>query len=602
MRQLQQDSGFSLIELTVVIVVVGILLTMAMQSVNVLVRDSRRTATEREMEMLAHAIVGRPDITTDGYRSDFGYVGDVGAFPPDLQALYENPGGYATWDGPYLPPRIAQDSNGFKLDEWGAPYTYTGGLTITSTGSGNFITRKIADDLDDYLCNTLNGNIEDVNGNPPGNIYTDSIAIKCTRPDGTGGLEISTYAPDSAGAFVLDSVPVGRHRLLIIYEPAADTLVRYATILPRHREPKTYRFAFAYFPDVESSGTGRKCELIVQSDRVPADLNDFPVLLTEQNLPAEMLDADGAHPALDGGYDIWFSADAVGSTRLPCRIISFVTHNDPAAADVEIWVRLPSIAGAANTPFWVWYNSGDTLLASESEPYGAQAVWDSNFVVIHHLSEDPTDPAPQYFDATANDNDGTAYGSMSSGNQKPGQIGGCMDFDGNNDYVRIPSNGVTVTQYDITMEGWIYLENPGGDQNLFQRGSNYALWEIRGGGTPYNVFNNGTWQKFNFGHNAAWFLNDWHYVACTYDGLMVKTYINGQPDRTYPYTSPLDPYRNNYDLGIGANAGWNTAYLNGRADEIRVSKSVRTPEWIEASFNTQSSPGTFIVPGTPETP
>ena len=89
---LSRHNGFSFIELLVVIVVIGILASVAMQSMTATVEDVRRLQTEREMEMLARAIVGNPSLTKNGARSDFGYVGDVGAFPPNLQALYQSPG------------------------------------------------------------------------------------------------------------------------------------------------------------------------------------------------------------------------------------------------------------------------------------------------------------------------------------------------------------------------------------------------------------------------------------------------------------------------------------------------------------------------------
>ncbi|MFH1373816.1 MAG: prepilin-type N-terminal cleavage/methylation domain-containing protein [bacterium] len=252
------QAGFSLIELTIVIVVIGVLATIAMQSMAPLVEDSRRTKTEREMEMLAEAIVGNASITTAGKRSDFGYVGDVGAFPTNLQALYQNPGSYATWDGPYVDPGISQDSTGFKTDEWGTLYQYSGGITITSTGSGLTIAKKIADATSDYLLNTLNGSIEDAAGNPPGVIYDDSIDILITIPDGSGNMTTKTYHPDSAGAFVLDSLPAGTHSLRVIFTPDADTLFRYVTILPRYRGSSICRFSTDYFAggDDDCSGSG----------------------------------------------------------------------------------------------------------------------------------------------------------------------------------------------------------------------------------------------------------------------------------------------------------------------------------------------------------
>ncbi len=251
----QRQQGFSLIELTIVIVVIGVLVAVAMQSMTALVEDSRQVKTEREMEMLANAIVGNPSAVSGGTRCDFGYVGDVGAFPPSLQALYQNPGGYATWDGPYIAPGFTQDSTGFKTDEWGALYGYSGGIILISTGSGSAISKKIADAVSDYLFNRLNGTIRDASDSLPGSLYCDSVDIKVTIPDGCGGSVTRTYHPDSTGAFTLDSLPVGRHELRIIYTPAVDTLFRYATILPRHKGGQEYRFAASHF----SPGGGSGC-------------------------------------------------------------------------------------------------------------------------------------------------------------------------------------------------------------------------------------------------------------------------------------------------------------------------------------------------------
>jgi len=248
--------GFSLIEMLVIIVVIGILAAIAMQSMTSTVRNIRQVRTEREMDMLARAIVGDPALTRNHKRGDFGYVGDVGAFPPNLQSLYQNPGGYTTWNGPYLPTGYTQDSTGFKTDEWGALYSYAGGITITSTGSGSTMTKKIADAANDYLLNTIRGTIMDAANEPPGATYIDSVDIVITYPNGAGSTTNKTYNPDSAGIFTLDSIPVGTHLLRIIYTPGVDTLLRYLTVLPRHKSQPSYRFASVYF----TSGPGGGCD------------------------------------------------------------------------------------------------------------------------------------------------------------------------------------------------------------------------------------------------------------------------------------------------------------------------------------------------------
>ena len=155
--RITKSVGFSLIELVVVLLVVGILAGVAMQSLQGSLEDARRVATERELESLADAIVGNPELADQLGRTDFGYVGDVGAFPPNLSALRANPGSYSSWQGPYVQSGFAEDSLGFLKDAWGSAYTYTAGASIQSAGNGTSIVQKLADAPADYLSNTLSG-------------------------------------------------------------------------------------------------------------------------------------------------------------------------------------------------------------------------------------------------------------------------------------------------------------------------------------------------------------------------------------------------------------------------------------------------------------
>ena len=530
----KNQHGFSLVEMTALIVIIGILAAIALQSMTSVLKDNRQVSTEREMEALADAIVGNPELMSGGERSDFGYVGDVGAFPPNLTALVINPGGYTTWHGPYLRDRFAQDTSGYKLDAWGKQYSYSGTTAITSTGGGSPIVKKIADATSDYLNNTVNGYIRDVNDSVPGLVYMDSVTVQVIVPNGVGSTTSRTVHPDSSGQFTFTNMPAGKHQLFVIYTPQADTLNRQMTVLPRQKDAKTYKFTGSYFSGGGSTGSewGRKCELVIQASQVPGDLSYFPVLLTQTNLPPEMVDANGLYHAQDGGADIMFSGDDAGANRLACQIVTFAIHPNPSQARVQIWVNVPFVSSSTNTSIWVWYNSPGMAQPAPPDMYGSESVWDSNYVVVQHMDDDPSGAAPQMIDATKNNNNGTANGNMRSNDLVSGQIGSGIDFDGTNDYININRTGVAVSGKQITMEAWMNLASANGNQNLLQRGTNYALWEIRSGGTPYCVFYNGSWQTgFRFGQSANWFRDNWHQVACVYNGTSVITYIDGVQGR-----------------------------------------------------------------------
>jgi prepilin-type N-terminal cleavage/methylation domain-containing protein len=239
--------GFTLVELVVVIIIFGILAAVVFRSAGKMSETARQEATLQEMDRLAEAIAGNAELHNDGYGAEFGYVGDVGALPPNLDALLADPGGYSTWNGPYVNNRFVQDPTDLFTDAWGSAYAYSGGLTITSTGSGSSVQRRIANSTDELLSNRIEGTVLDANGVPPGTTYRDSIAVELTVPDGAGSLTVRTASPDAGGYFTFSSVPIGNHALDVIYEPTNDTLRRYVSVAPGSDVTATYKTMAAAF-------------------------------------------------------------------------------------------------------------------------------------------------------------------------------------------------------------------------------------------------------------------------------------------------------------------------------------------------------------------
>ena len=228
------EKGFTLIEVLLVIIVIGIMAAVAFKSMDVVLDNSRWDATTQEMEKLSWAIAGNPDLFANGVRADFGYVGDVGSLPPNLDALITNPGGYTTWRGPYIRNDFNQNPDDYKTDAWGNLYTYTGGVTIASNGSsGNPITRQYANAAADLTSNTVQGVVTDAQANAPGT-SASSVSVRITYPNGSGGTTTATTNPNASGNYSFAGIiPQGIQAVTAIYTPTNDTLVRNAVVLPR---------------------------------------------------------------------------------------------------------------------------------------------------------------------------------------------------------------------------------------------------------------------------------------------------------------------------------------------------------------------------------
>jgi general secretion pathway protein G len=241
------SAGFTLIELALIIVIIGIVATIAMKSMEPAIDQSRFDATVEETDVLAQAIIGNRNLVSDGKRSDFGYVGDVGALPPNLDALVTNPGGYSTWDGPYVLNDFVENPDDFKEDAWGNPYNYSGGVTIMSTGNGSPITKQFAGNLSDLVANTVRGNIYDGLGAAPGD-SASNVDVIIYYPDGAGGFTSGTANPSMSGQFsFINMIPIGNHLIRAVYTSSNDTTSEYITVLPGSDVFCELRFAKSYW-------------------------------------------------------------------------------------------------------------------------------------------------------------------------------------------------------------------------------------------------------------------------------------------------------------------------------------------------------------------
>ena len=120
-RRLSRRTGFSLIELMVVIAIMGLLATVV--AVNLMGRtyDAKVKKVMADFDSFKKAIQL--------------YKLDCGSYPQQIDALWTAPGNAKNWKGPYL-----ENTPPAPQDPWGNNYTYTpplssGHYVITSYGA-----------------------------------------------------------------------------------------------------------------------------------------------------------------------------------------------------------------------------------------------------------------------------------------------------------------------------------------------------------------------------------------------------------------------------------------------------------------------------------
>jgi general secretion pathway protein G len=97
--------GFTLIEIMLVVVIIGILAGVAAVQFGGRVGQGQESAAKANLQSIGMALSL--------------YELDTGTYPQSLEALLTQPGGANNWDGPYLEDRE------LPMDPWGNPFVYT---------------------------------------------------------------------------------------------------------------------------------------------------------------------------------------------------------------------------------------------------------------------------------------------------------------------------------------------------------------------------------------------------------------------------------------------------------------------------------------------
>lgn len=264
----------------------------------------------------------------------------------------------------------------------------------------------------------------------------------------------------------------------------------------------------------------------------------------------------------------------------------------------ELHFKGDALNSTTDTEFYIYYGNAAASDYAVTDTYGRNNVW-SSYDNVYHMQEDPSGTAPQIIDSTSNNRDGTSAGSMTSADLVNGQLGKSLDFDGSDDYLSVSSFGKTSTSH-VTVEAWVRPDVTNVNHYIVDESGTASY----GGGLMLRIKNDSGvrfWQQ-----DAGWALNsassltagNFYYLVGVYDGTKQYIYIDGVEDVNN--TLGAQQARNAANPRIGS-SNLLGGPVNGLIDEVRISGSARSADWISTQYKNQNSASTFYSLGAQET-
>ncbi|MBN2037103.1 MAG: DUF2341 domain-containing protein [Chitinispirillaceae bacterium] len=393
------------------------------------------------------------------------------------------------------------------------------------------------------------------------------------------GTTIARFFDGTQDTLVLDSVPPGTIPGVYYSTTSGSetTVLRYDVSVPSGdvvtiANPK-WKFSRRLYLNTTTTAAA-----------VSGNVTDFPVLIRLTGINFTFSQAQTR------GEDLRFAKS--DNTPLPYEIERW----DPVTEHAEVWVKVDTVLGNNSSQYIQMFWGRDDV-GSVSDP---AAVFDTanGFAGVWHMNEYPSGAA-SIRDRTQNAYNGTPAGMNASASVE-GVAGKCLDFNGSSDFITLPAIATDFTG-GMTVCGWMKFRSfnnysrlidfgVDGDNNnnivlcnKSQADSTTLLWTIWNdttGETPLDVRN--------------YFVRDeWIYVTGSYNGATMSAYKNGTQVGSIGNPGGLkSAVRAKCYI---AKSNWTADKLfNGLIDELQVSKTARSADWIKLSYMNQKAQDALV--------
>ncbi|MDI6883229.1 MAG: DUF2341 domain-containing protein [Patescibacteria group bacterium] len=345
----------------------------------------------------------------------------------------------------------------------------------------------------------------------------------------------------------------------------------------------------------------------IDKEKIASDLENFPFLIYLKDPDLK------ERTKLDASDIIFVNSD--GKTLLKREIENYNPENN----ELIVWVKIPLLSATKDNEIFLYYGNPKANQVNDKE------TWDENFLAVFHLQE----VSASTTDSTLNQNKGNPEGNLSQGVE--GKILKGYGFDGKDAKINLGSGENLVGMEELTLEAWVLPQGqketvtttygaPVAQEEkiLGLEGKEYTERGIFGWqGTeqgPWQVITSLSETSFGSGYyqissNVPLEFSQWNFLAGVLSQDKMTLYINGKETskevrlaRALEKSQEKSALIGSYYQGalIYDDEVYRTYTFSGILDEIRISKTARTLDWLETSYQNQKEPAGFIKLGEEE--
>ena len=319
--------------------------------------------------------------------------------------------------------------------------------------------------------------------------------------------------------------------------------------------------------------------------------SNFPILVLLTS------DSDLSSNAQDDADDLRFT-NTDGTELYDHELERYVN----GTGELISWVRIPSLVGSSDTRIYMYYGNNAT-----STVENATGVWDSNYVSVWHLEETPGG-SDSILESTSEANHFTPNNTSTV----TAKIGNGTDVQTSNDRL-LATHLLSFGDGSATLSFWANSDDVGSDVDYWLSiAEDFASSEtsIELGSTHAAFIGNGMSSCDECPGAPVWIdtvantwtTSDedvWNYVALVIDNSTSPVFYKNGIAQTMD-TTDYNQIDGSIDVVVFGERANGIGNIEGQGDEVRISNTTRSANWISTEYNNQDSPNTFYILGPQE--